>query len=96
MNKPKVLYTDVHKWLDVGCDEVPNELLDKLERCIIYRDQALKEHMYNLMDIFDGDNENEISEEWKEELTAEDIEFIKELIELLTKHDAAYVRFVFS
>lgn len=80
----------IHKWIDISFQNVPKTLISKLEGLETYKDQVIKEHLYNSDNLKDHFQENGIF------LNQEEQDFIQKIIDWQTKEDAAYFRIVYS
>lgn len=87
--KNKFKYT-AHRWIDINFDIIPESLISKLKGLETYKDQVIKEHLYNMDNLKDHCQENGIF------LNHEEQDFIDKVIQWQTKEDAAYFRIIYS
>lgn len=88
---PKITASNVLKIVDVEHSQIKSDTLDFLrnETEPTYRDQVMKEHIYNMENIFE---EYQEQPDGSPEVLAE----LEQLQKLCTKKNAGYVRIVFS
>lgn len=79
---------DIMKVMDVNGWKYSSDFINRINSYATYRDQVLKEHLYDPADILEQTaDENILSEEEKKAL--------QDLQQLMNTHSASYCRFIF-
>lgn len=89
--KNKLRYL-VHKWIDIGYEDVPASLIPKLDCVMIYKDrlESCNENLYSIHSALEEFESQGIP------YNEEEKEFIDKVIKYQEKEDAVYFRIVYS
>lgn len=89
MSKNKFRYT-VHKWIDIGSDQLEESLLLKIKGLEIYKDTVLIEHIYGI------DTVRDYLQETGKIINAAEQSCLDTVQSYLIAEDAGYFRIIFS
>jgi len=92
MSKFKFNIHNVMKVADLDPESVSAGLVKLIkEEGLVYEDHKLREHLYDVNDIFE-----KLDSQYIENVSDEVIEELQSLVKLLGKKDCAYIRLVFA